>query len=469
MRVTVGAMRCWWALLGVVMSGCSPPAPTTPPPASPPTPEIIIPAAKSVVLITVDTLRADVLGVHGGAARTPVIDDLARHGWNFDNCFANSMLTNPSHASIMTSLYPRDHGVQDNESGIADGVRTIAWAMQHQGRRTLAVINFPHLNPEVSNLGQGFDRVVLATKEERRADETSKLALQVIDDLDDHEEFFLWVHYIDPHAPYDPPAEHPPRALDRKHRTSMKVAAQAAAGFQKKNPWFKKAFETYKYADDLEARYIAEVEATDSGLAILLDGLKARGRAERTSIVLTADHGENFGDHGLYFNHAGLYDATVHVPLVVAVPGATPVRVAGQVESVDIAPTLLELVGAPRWEPMRGRSLVGLVRGKEPAREFVFSEHMQAQQVAVRGHDGVLILHRRKSNQFPTYRLTAGRHRDDSGAADPGEEHDIGTDGPLYDELEAALQRYLQAGLQYVARPATGQDRESLRRLGYVE
>jgi arylsulfatase len=433
------------------------------------TPEISVPAAKSIILITIDTLRGDVLGTNGGAARTPCIDGLARRGWSFDNCYANSMLTNPSHASIMTSLYPRDHGVQDNESGIADGVRTIAWAMQRQGRRTFAVLNFPHLNPEVSNLGQGFERVVQATREERRADETSKLALQVIDDLDEHEEFFLWVHYTDPHSPYEPAAEHPPRRLKEGKRTPMKVAAAAAAGFQKKNSWFKKAFSAFKDAEDLEERYVAEVEATDSGLAVLLAGLEDRGRTDRTTIVLTSDHGENFGDHGLYFNHAGLYRSTVHVPLVVSVPGATPVRIAGQVESVDIAPTLLALVDAPRWEPMRGRSLVGLVRGLEPAREFVFSEHMQAQQVAVRGHGGTLILHRKKSSQFPTYRFVSGRREVYNLATDPGEEHDIGAAGPLYDVLEAAIQGYLQAGLQYVARPAIGQDRESLHRLGYVE
>jgi len=104
-------------------------------------PAIVVPSAKSVVLITVDTLRADSSastgrGAHAGHRRA------AQRGWSFDNCFASSMLTNPSHASIMTSLYPRDHGVQDNESGISDGVRTIAGAMQRLGRRTLAVINF---------------------------------------------------------------------------------------------------------------------------------------------------------------------------------------------------------------------------------------------------------------------------------------------------------------------------------------
>ena len=462
-------MRCWWIFVGVALAGCHARPDTDTLAAPSAAPEVKVPRAKSVILITIDTLRADVLGFAGGAARTPVLDDLARRGWTFDNCYANSMLTNPSHASIMTSLYPRDHGVQDNESGIADGVRTLASALQRQGRRTLAIVNFTHLNPEVSNLGQGFERVIPATKEERRADETSRLALAALDDVDDSEEFFMWIHYTDPHAPYDPDAEHPPRPSDKKKHTPMSTAAQAAAGFQRKNSWFKKAFSTYKYAEDLEQRYLAEVEETDAGVDVLLDGLKKRGRVGRTTLVVTADHGENFGDHKMYFNHAGLYRATVHVPLIIAAPGTTPVRVAGQVESVDIAPTILALAGASRWEPMRGQSLVGLVQGREKPREFVFSEHMQAQQVAVRGHDGTLILHRKKSNQFPTYRLTAGRREVYNLADDPGEEHDLGPDGPLYEELEAALQRYLQAGLQYVARPAIAQDKESLRRLGYVE
>ncbi|MBI5508539.1 MAG: sulfatase [Deltaproteobacteria bacterium] len=462
-------MRLWRALWVVAFGACGSPGADRSAVAPPAAPEVHVPPAKSVILITVDTLRADVLGIAGGAAHTPTIDALAKRGWTFDHCYANSMLTNPSHASIMTSLYPRDHGVYDNESGIADGARTLATAMQRQGRRTIAVVNFAHLNPEVANLGQGFDRFIKALKEERRAPETSRAALAAIDELDAGEEFFLWIHYPDPHAPYDPPDDHRPRKSTATRPTPMSVAASLAPGFQKNNAWFKKAFTTYKHVGDLEARYVAEVEATDAGLEVLLAGLSERRRRDRTTVVLTSDHGESFGEHRLYFNHGGLYDKSVHVPLIVAVPGATPLRLSGQVESVDIAPTLLALIGAPRWEPMRGRSLVELARGLESPREFVYSEHMLGQQVAVRGHDGALILHRKNSAQFPGYRFVSGKREVYNLAADPEETEDLGPSGPLFETLDAALQGYLQAGLQFVARPALGQDRDSLRRLGYLE
>jgi len=463
-------MKHGWLICGVLAACGQPEARTVTSVAAPAeSPRVVVPPAKSIILITIDTLRADVLGYAGGAAVTPVLDDLARRGWAFDRCYANSMLTNPSHASLMTSVYPRDHGVYDNESGIADGVRTLAASMQRQGRRTTAIVNFPHLNPEVANLGQGFERVIPAARIERRADDTVKLALSAIDEFDPGEEFFVWLHFSDPHAPYDPTAEHAPRPVTLAHPTPMATAAQHAPSFQKKNVWFKEVFKTVKTAEELQARYVAEVEGVDAALARLLAGLNQRQRAERTTLVVTSDHGENFGEHQLYFNHGGLYQTAVHVPLIVAVPGATPMRIAGQVEQVDVTPTLLELVGAPRWEPMRGHSLVGLVAGREPPREFVFSEHMLGQLVAVRGHGGTLILHRKTSAQFPSYRFVAGRREVYDTSSDPDELHDVGPEGPLYDTLQAALNTYLEAGLNLVARPSLLSDRESLKHLGYVE
>lgn len=427
------------------------------------------PRVKNAVLITIDTLRADVLGTYGGSAQTPVLDGLARRGWTFERCFSASMLTNPSHASIMTSLYSRDHGVYDNESGIADGVRTLAMAMDRQGFRTAAVINFPHLNPEVANLGTGFQRIIPATRNERGAAEMSAQALTLIDEFDSNENFFMWLHYTDPHAPYEPPQGFEPREPSTDKRTPLSVAARAAPGFQKKNPWFKKAFREYGSVEELKQRYIAEVEATDAGLQIFLDGLKKRGLFDQTALFITSDHGENLGEHELYFHHGGLYRETVHVPLILAIPGISPARVAGLVETVDIAPTLLELTGAPRWEPMRGRSLVGVVQRHEPTRSYVFSEHMWAQQVSVRGLNGTYVLHRKSTRQFPTYHFVAGRTETYDLMRDPQEKESLSREEPITSELDAALQGYLQTGLSLAARPAINQDRESLRALGYIE
>ncbi len=455
-------MRTFALLL--LLASCAQDAPEEP--TQPVAAELTVPDVDSVILITVDTLRADYLGIHGGPARTPVMDKLASRSWNFDNCISASMLTNPSHASIMTSLYPKDHGVQDNSSGIADGVRTLAMAMQRQGFTTAALINFPHLNPEVSNLGQGFGQIVRATRDERSAVQMSNQALSMLDNLGVNERYFMWLHYTDPHSPYEPSSEFSARPWVGK-KTPMAAAKKAAPGFLRKSPWFAKAFERVPTVEAMVQKYVAEIENADRGIGILLDGLTSRGL--RPAIVLTSDHGENMGEHGLYFHHGGLYRSTVHVPLIVHVPGAAPVRIPGQVASVDIAATILDLVGAPRWEPMRGRSLTPVVLGHKPARDLVFSEHMLAQQVSVRSLDGTLILHRKPSRQFPTYPFVAGMKEVYDVHVDAGEEHDLGGGSPLGAILGTALDGYLEAGLHLAARAPAEQDRESLRTLGYVE
>ncbi len=422
------------------------------------------PLVKRVVLVTIDTLRADALGAYGGSARTPVLDVLAREGWLFEECMSASMLTNPSHASIMTSLYPRDHGVYDNESGIADGVHTLAAALRRHGLRTGAVIGFPHLNPEVANLGQGFEVVRPATRAERRADVTSREALSVIDAFPSEAPFFLWVHYVDPHSPYEPPATHPPRPEGA--RTPLKIARAAAPGFQRNNPWFKQVFAGAGTVEGLAARYRAEVESADAGLGILIEGLRERGLLSETALVVTSDHGENLGEHALYFHHGGLYRTTVHVPLIILAPGRAAQRVKSLVETVDIAPTVLELAGAPAWVPMRGLSLVSLASGGDTPRAYAFSEHMHAQLVSVRGNEGTLILHRKSSRQFPTYTFSAGRREV---YLSPDERARVGEHAPQSVSLEAALTEFLGAGLRLAARPAVEQDKDALRALGYIE
>ena len=436
-------------------------------------PESAPPRADNVILITIDTLRADVLEIHGGPAKTPVLSALARHGWWFESCTSASMLTNPSHASIMTSLYPRDHGVYDNQSGVPNGVGTIASALRAKGFETGALIGFPHLNPNVSNLGQGFGRVVLAGREERRARDTSQRALGLLDELRADRPFFLWVHYTDPHAPYEPPDDCPPRPWSARPDRPIEDARRGAPGFQRKNEWFTQAFNRFGRTADLVARYVAEVEAADEGLGALVRGLQERGLARSTALVVTSDHGENLGDHDLYFHHGGLYPATTHVPLIIAVPGASPGRIGDPVATVDIAPTILSITHIPRWEPMRGQSLVPVALGQRAGRRHVFSEHMNAQLVAARSEDALLVIHRKTTKQFPSYPFESGYRElwlPPVKSADPmGGWRSVPARGDLAEDLERAVRSYLGAGLELTARTAISQDRDSLRALGYIE
>jgi arylsulfatase A-like enzyme len=426
----------------------------------------------SVVLVTIDTMRADALSAHGGPAPTPVLDALASGGWDFTDCISASMLTNPAHASIMTSLYSRDHGVYDNESGIRAATPTLARALAKHGLRTIAVIGFPHLDPEVSGLGSGFETVIRAERQERRAEATTRAALAATHAVAPHRSFFLWVHYTDAHAPYEPPAGIVVPEITAA--TPMAAAAKAAPGFQRRHPWFRGIFEHERFVEPIAARYYGEVSAVDRALGDLISGLQSAGRLERTAIVITSDHGENLGEHRLFFHHGGLYRQTVQVPLIIRTPAGRPATITDLVETVDIAPTILALVGAPQWTPMRGTSLIDAdgIPSAEPRRgRPAFSEHMGGTLAAVRTDSMTLLYHRKSSRQFPSYPSVAGRRE----LYDRREDPDELSPRPLVEsetrELEAHLQRLLTGASESPPTPprAASGDRESLRALGYID
>lgn len=429
------------------------------------------PKARNVVFITVDTIRADVSSVYGGPAVTPNLQKLADAGWTFDNAYSSTMLTTPSHVSLMTSLYLRDHGVYDNEHGVKDGVRTLATTLQREGFRTGATVGFKHLNPAVANLGKGFEMFIEAdTVEGRPALETAQLALGLLDRLGTSEPFFIWVHFTDPHAPYEPPSDYVKRPRPPAAQTTplRDIVAQLPK-FIRVHPWYRKIFRTYHNGEEIAKLYYGEVEAVDAGIGVVLDGLEKRDCAAETAVIVVGDHGENLGEHGLWFHHGGLYDSTTHVPLIMRLPHSRHARLPGLVETVDIAPTILEAVGLPRWEPMRGTSLVGYVNGTQKPRSFVLSEHMEGWLVSVRSEAGTLILHKKDSNQFPNYPITTGRREIYDRRADPHELLEVGQDAPLVQELDNALDFHFGTGAGLRARQSSKSDKESLRALGYIE
>ncbi|MDP7039426.1 MAG: sulfatase [Myxococcota bacterium] len=419
-----------------------------------------------IVVLTVDTLRADMLGFSGGPAKTPNIDALAAQSWVFANCISSSMLTSPSHASIFTSLYPRDHGVYDNASGIHDNITTIAEHVKRFDYATGALINFPHLNPEISNLGQGFDKIIPARPEERRAELTTSLALNIFDRLPSEKSKFLWLHYVDPHAPYDAP-HHNHDGHDAQ--TPITKAIDNAPGFQKHNQWFKKAFSKYKTTEELVERYIAEIEYFDLGLGQLISGLKKRGVYDDTILVLTSDHGENLGEHNLYFHHGGLYRSTTHVPLIMKAPGQSGSKDFSLTQNIDIAPTILDLAAIPYWQGMRGRSLAAQIQGNQPPRDFAFSEHMHGQLVSIRTLNHSLILHRENSSQFPNYPFQAGHMEFYDLTHDPKEQHTLKADSPIAQNLRSVLENYLEHGPKWKSQNQFALAEDSLRALGYIE
>ncbi len=276
-----------------------------------------------VLLITIDTLRPDALGWIGHTNDTPAIDALAARGFRFPRAVTPVPLTLPAHTSIMTGLVPRRHGVRDNGQTFGTGPTTLAETLRAAGWSTAAFVSgFPL--QRLFGLDRGFDHYDDALPDgregwvERIAADTTSAALEWLAAAP--QPWFVWVHYYDPHDPYEPP----------------------------------RAF----WGPGERGSYLGEVRYTDYGIERLVDGLpKGDGRTRLT--VLTADHGEALGEHSEKRHGYFIYDSTVTVPLVLVQEGViSPGESQAATNLVDIAPTILELVGLPPFADIDGLSLV---------------------------------------------------------------------------------------------------------------
>ena len=298
------------------------------------TPAFARTADQNVLLVTIDTLRADALHVYGGRAATPNLDRLASEGLWFTFAHAHAVTTLPSHASIMTGRYPYDHGVRDNAGyRLNEAIDTIAESAKRKGLATAAFVGAFPLDRRFG-LDQGFDvyddvggREVAQGElalTERPAEEVVTAARGWIDKQS--APWFAWVHVFDPHAPYRPPAP-----FDRE------------------------------YGND---RYAGEVAYVDRALGVLLDDLRRKPRP--TTIVVTADHGEGLGEHGEMTHGTFAYESTLRVPLILAQVGGVGAAfyrptAAGRpnaVQHVDIFPTIADLTGLEMPPGLPGHSLI---------------------------------------------------------------------------------------------------------------
>lgn len=287
--------------------------------------------------MTIDTLRADRVGCYGhAAARTPHLDRLCEEGVVFENAIAPAPLTLPSHASILTGLHPSAHGLHTNAGAkLASEYQTLTEALRPRVRRAGAVVGSVVLDARFG-LGQGFDdyddRMPPAPpghylfQRERGAEGVAAAAAAWIREHAG-EPFFLWVHFYDPHAPYEPPP-----------------------------PW----------EELLGDPYDGEVAAADRGLGQVLEALDGSGARDATLVVVAGDHGEDLGQHGEPTHGVFLYDSTLRVPLIFRYPRGlrSGRRLPGIVRLVDVMPTVLELFALPPDEHSQGRSLVDLLTAR---------------------------------------------------------------------------------------------------------
>ena len=294
----------------------------------------------NIILITLDTTRADRMGFLGSKrGLTPNLDFLAGQAAVFARAYSQVPLTTPSHATILTGTYPQFNHVSDLGSPLAKDLPYLPDILRQHGYRTAAFVGSQVLDPK-SAAAPGFDRGFetydapfhIRGPGEDRYHSVERRGMTVVDSalgwLNQHPQgpFFLWLHFYDPHDPYDPP------------------------------PPFKAQYSASPY--DGEIAYV------DSAIGKLLTTLRSRGLYDQTLIVVVADHGEAFGEHGEWSHGLFLYDETIHVPLVIKLPATGSIHslIEARVGLIDIAPTLLQKVGIVAPAAMQGTSLLGLMK-----------------------------------------------------------------------------------------------------------
>lgn len=375
-RAVAGAALALASALGVwVHTGADPlPAPTRPLPAG----------APNVLVVTLDTARADRFGAYGNpTVRTAAFDGLAAEGALFTAASAVAPVTGPSHASMFSGRGPWDHGVLLNGVPVPDDHPLLAELLQQHGWATAAFVSAYVLDGD-NGFARGFGvyddafgwlpgsesllPARLAAMARRHADPNEVLERRGADTVDRAlawlgaqrgGAWFLWVHLFDPHGPYTPP---PP--FDTLYyqgdphdpaNTSMKDVKNVA-------PYLEKILAGVTDLAHVLAQYDGEISYTDAQLARLLAAIDAKN----TLVVVLADHGESLGEHDVWFNHGDdIHETSVHVPFAIRWPGRVPVtRVTSPVEGTDLAPTILDLVGVEVPAAMTGKSAVPAMEGR---------------------------------------------------------------------------------------------------------
>jgi arylsulfatase A-like enzyme/Tfp pilus assembly protein PilF len=383
---------------------------------------------RNVLLITLDTTRADRIGTYGyAAARTPHLDALAREGARFDDATAQAPITGPSHAAMLTGHYPARHGVRDNATTpLPDEALTLAEVLQAQGFATggfvgAFILDRPYgFAQGFTAFNGGFTRVDSGgeANAERRGDAVVDDALAWVNGLAPAQPFFGWVHLYDPHVPY-------------------------------------------------EGGYDEEIAFVDSQIGRLLDGLRSRGLFDDTLVMAIADHGESLGEHGEDEHGVFLYEAVLRVPWIVRGPGVPRGRaIAEQVRTVDLFPTVLDALGIPLPGGLDGETLWPVLKGGTRAS----APASYAESYYPRFHYGWSELRSIRADGWKA--IDAPRPELYNLRDDPGELRNLyATQQALADRMIAdavRLDREMGGGETVAVRQPDRETMERLRSLGYV-
>ena len=389
--------------------------------------------APNILLITLDTTRADRMGFLGSnRGLTPNLDELASQAAVFTRAYAQAPLTSPSHATILTGTYPQFHQVYDFPDVLAEDLPYAPAILRSRGYHTAAFIGSIALDPNGGAPGfdRGFDTydagfsTAAFDKEEDRYRTVERRGGEVVEHalawLNSHPQgpFFMWVHLYDPHEPYEPP-------------------------------------EPYKSRYAAEP-YDGEIAYMDSAVGKLLRELKTRGLYDGTMIAVMADHGESLGAHGENNHGFFLYDETIRVPLVIKLPqtGAAEKRIENRVELVDVMPTLLQIAGAAVPAEVQGKSLVGLMKaGKAEATDSWRDRPAYAESDYPHIAFGWSALQSLRTGKY--LYIQAPRRELYDQTVDPEAEHNLAVD--------------LDGGSRYAGRPGAGNPAEDNQQAGSAQ
>ena len=431
----------WLVFVVALTTGALAGAPDTPTPG---------PNSPNIILITLDTTRADRMGFLGSKrGLTPNLDAIAEQSAVFTRAYSQAPLTPTSHATILTGTYPPYHQVLTFPIPLGKDMPYMPDILKGHGYSTAAFVGSLALDPKwgVPGFERGFDTYDAGYSSEEYTPETryqttERRGGEVVDRalawVSQHQQgpFFLWVHLFDPHEPYDPPEPYKTR-----------------------------------YAKE---PYDGEIAYVDSVMGKFFSQLKASGLYEGALIALTADHGESLGAHGEDYHGIFLYDETIHVPLVIKLPGAGAKRVEERVELADIMPTLLQTVDIAVPEKVQGQSLLGFIEpgtGKGDAAAHAWSDRGAYSQ-ADYGHVTYAwsALQSLRTGKY-LYIQAPRRELYDDGV-DPGAEHNLATTSPaVADTLSAKVQAFQQKTTNTQPTPKAVMDdakANKLAALGYM-
>jgi arylsulfatase A-like enzyme len=425
----------------------------------------------NLVIISLDTVRRDHLPSYGyGRATAPSIDDFARRAVVFENAYTQETNTNPSHASLFTGLYPHQHGSHFNWNLLPQDQVTLAEILLGAGYRTAGFVSGVTMRSEASGLDRGFELYddELPGKRRDGAIATKGAVGWLREQHDDG--FFLLLHLYDAHGPYQPSESQ--LSLFRSSVPGRKL---------RRIPPYQRVHDTndrpIERLNEFVDRYDAMIRYEDDLVAAVLDELNL----DRTVVVILSDHGETLGERFRILDHGGqVFDEQVRIPLIVAAPGLEPNRVAAYVETIDLLPTLLELldVPMPADKSVEGTSLVPMLEGRaQEGRAVVFSSAavLNTPKHADRGYrlhrDRLIYSARSRRWKLIRYPGIAQDYIElYDMREDPGERRNV---AEIHPEIVTALQSHIDDWLDKGTRELRGIEvpedmRQQLRSLGYL-